>query len=236
MEMNKLSVGIVLLSALLLASCGGSGGSSSPSDTGGSDNTEDTIVVPTGVLHVPVITSASSSSTSEISVDWKPSQFSEILESGITYSAHAKEGATDFTPDATTENVASITSTGVTLKGLKKDTEYSIKIIASNSNEQSISDAFTAKTSDIDAAVKNGVRILYQSNIKTNVYDSFLEDYIDLDPADDIRIGDILYDDENGFIIKITSIGSGNKAEFRQASLRDMYDRISVDTTIDLSK
>lgn len=235
MEINRLKIGFLLSSILLLASCGG-GGSSSPSGTGGTDNTEDTKVISTGVLQVPVITAASSSSTTEISVDWKPSQSSEALESGITYSAHAKEGNADFTPDATTENVASITSTGVTLKGLKKDTEYSIKIIASNSNDQSVSEVFTAKTSDIDAVVKEGVRILYQSNIKTNVYDSFLEDYITLDPSDNIQVGDILYDDKNGFIIKITSIGSDNKAEFRQASLRDIYDRISVDTTIDLSK
>jgi hypothetical protein len=230
MKMNKFKITTLLLSTLLLASCDGSGASDSPTDSGNPDTT-DTQLKSTGVLSIPVITSVSSINSKEVNISWKPSQYTSELDNSITYSIHIKKGSSDFVPDENTEHMKSIDSGETKITFLEKDTEYSIKVIAKNGSDQSISTAYIAKTSDIDAVVKSGLKIHYQKDIKISILGALADDGTVLDPSDGIKLGDILYDDESGFVLKVTSIDSNNIAQFRQVSIRDMFERVSVGIT-----
>jgi hypothetical protein len=222
MKMNKIT--ILFLFTLLLASCSGVMSS-------GNSDTTDTQAKFAGVLSIPVITSASSINSKEVNISWKPSQYTSELDSSITYSIHIKKGSNDFIPDENTEHMKNIDFGEVRITGLERDTEYSIKVIAKNGSNQSISTAYIAKTSDIDAIVKSRLKIHYQKDIKISILGALADDGTVLDPSDGINVGDILYDDESGFVLKVISIDSNNVAQFRQASIRDMFEQVSVDTT-----
>lgn len=187
-------------------------------------------VLPQGVLKMPVLLNVASSTVGQASITWQPGENMESVETGVSYSLHASK-TEGFLAGPETLKKTGVTNLNTTADGFEANQKYYFRIVASNGNDQSISEAISTVISDTEVELLDGITTHTTTNLES-VIETTDSGITKINVEDDMKEGDILVDQANGLTFKVESIDTKTgAATLRPAEFGEIFKKIKIESS-----